>query len=79
MTGPEIRLGVDAEGNVNTWKIVVGAKKSHRLSSPLFPLHQPNYDFDKGVLMRVKRAFHPGSTVALDEEYARRKNLGLRP
>ena len=74
MAGPEVRLGVDSDGNVTAWKIVVGAKKNHRLSSPVFPEHQPNYDFDKGVLIRVKRAFRPGSIVALDSEYAQRKN-----
>lgn len=73
MSGNEIRLGLDREGNVTAWKIVVGGRTSHRLAKPLFPRHQPNYDFDHGVLLRVKLAYRPGRFLPLGSEYSRRK------
>ncbi len=69
----EIPVTVDEEGNFRAWKAVVGGKSSHRLAKPVFPDHQPNYDFDKGVIIRIKSPYRVTGNVDLASEYGRRK------
>ena len=69
----EIPVPVDNEGNFRAWKAVVGGKRSHRLARPLFAEHQPNYDFDKGVVIRIKSPYRVTGKLDLSEEYGQRK------
>jgi hypothetical protein len=64
---------VNHDGDIPAWKVIVGAKKSHRLSKPVFPRHQPNYDFDHGPLIRVKAFRRLRGEIPLTDEFARRK------
>ena len=69
----EIPITVDNHGNIRAWKVLVGGKASHRLARPVFVERQPNYDFDKGVMIRIKSPYRVTGTVALGAEYGQRK------
>ncbi|HEX9816723.1 MAG TPA: hypothetical protein VGB18_07065 [Candidatus Thermoplasmatota archaeon] len=64
---------VDENGDIVLWKALAGAKDSHRMSRPVFPNHQPNYNLDRGVLIRVKAARHVTGEVPLEDEFAKRR------
>lgn len=68
-----IRVPADEWGNVTAWTAIVGARESHRMARPLFPDHAPNYDLDKGVLIRIKALHRKIGPLPLGEEYTTRK------
>lgn len=73
MTALAPRLPMNDDGDIVLWKAIAGAKKSHLMKRPVFPLHRPNYSLDNGVLIRVKAVYRERGALPLDEEYARRK------
>ncbi|HEX9815857.1 MAG TPA: hypothetical protein VGB18_02660 [Candidatus Thermoplasmatota archaeon] len=73
MTERGVWVRINAEGDIPAWKAVVGGKRSHALAKPTFPAHQPNYNFDNGVLIRVKSFKRVRGEFPLSDEFARRK------
>ncbi len=59
---------LDDNGDIVAWKAVVGAKHSHAMARPVFPRHQPNYSFDKGVVIRIRALCRAGGTQPLEAD-----------
>ncbi len=64
---------VNEAGDIVAWKALVGGRTSHALARPVFSRHQPNYDLDHGVLIRIKSFRRQTGALPLHEEFARRK------
>lgn len=67
MTAKSVTLPANEDGDVAVWKALVGGRYSHALARPVFPRHQPNYSFDKGVLIRIRIMYRVSGALPLGD------------
>ena len=66
---PHLVVPTDDDGNIRVWKALAGARHSHVMARPVFPNHQPNYNLEKGVLIRIRQIKRVTGTLPLEPEF----------